>query len=466
LNGGSNDMVVAPDGAHAYVTGRDAVIAFSRDAGTGLLTFVEAEHDGVAGVDGLGGASRVAISADGASVYVIGATDDAVASFSRDTLTGALTFLEAHFDGVGGVDGLDNPSALALSPDGTSLYVASSDERALAVFARDPGTGLLTFLSAEHGGLDVDASGTGGSHVVAVSPDGTSVYVGGNGTVTAFDRDLGTGAVTLVQVDSEIAPRAFVAAGAIAVSPDGTLVYVAGADPSFPHDILIFGRDSGTGRLSLPILETQGRDPNTSFGRDIAITADGANLYTSGGASYASGFSGCDPTPAAGCSSGKGKISLKAGSKAFSSTWIELGDTLDLAGFGDPSTATTYALCVYQSNPTPELVLRAMAPAGGICRISRPPALPCWTAQTRLFSYKDPYEAPEGIKILRVPSLAARHPVKLLVKGKGDHVGFPSLPLTGVPVLVQLQASNGSCWESSYTTAVSNTPSSFRARTP
>ena len=47
------------------------------------------------------GASGVTVSPDGKYVYAIGASDDAVAVFSRDSATGKLTFVEVQKDGVG-----------------------------------------------------------------------------------------------------------------------------------------------------------------------------------------------------------------------------------------------------------------------------------------------------------------------------------------------------------------------------
>jgi cysteine-rich repeat protein len=54
---------------------------FARDGPSGALTFVERHADGIAGDDGLGGASSVAESPDGRHVYVSGFFDDAVAHF-------------------------------------------------------------------------------------------------------------------------------------------------------------------------------------------------------------------------------------------------------------------------------------------------------------------------------------------------------------------------------------------------
>ena len=67
---------------------------------------LEVQKDGVGGVDGIAYASALAISPDGAHVYVAGSRDDAVASFSRDPATGALTFLEAQKEGTAGVEGI------------------------------------------------------------------------------------------------------------------------------------------------------------------------------------------------------------------------------------------------------------------------------------------------------------------------------------------------------------------------
>ena len=68
------------------------------------LTFVEVQKDESGGVDGLDGAADVAVSPDGAYVYAAGFIDDALAVFSRDAGTGKLTFVEVQEDGTGGVD--------------------------------------------------------------------------------------------------------------------------------------------------------------------------------------------------------------------------------------------------------------------------------------------------------------------------------------------------------------------------
>ena len=89
------------------------------------LEFVEAQKEGVDGVDGLAGILSIALSADGKYVYAAGPSDDAVAVFRRDKATGGLTQVQIVRDGVGAVRGLNFASALAISPDGAHVYVTS-----------------------------------------------------------------------------------------------------------------------------------------------------------------------------------------------------------------------------------------------------------------------------------------------------------------------------------------------------
>jgi DNA-binding beta-propeller fold protein YncE len=150
------------------------------------------------------GGGGVAVSPDGTSVYVAGG--GGVAIFDRDPTTGALTQKSGTAGcvsetGTGGAcqDGVEvGGGGVAVSPDGTSVYVAGSG---LAIFDRDPRTGALTQKPGTAG--CVSETGTGGACQdgvaiggggVAVSPDGASVYVIGRDAVAIFDRDPRTGA--------------------------------------------------------------------------------------------------------------------------------------------------------------------------------------------------------------------------------------------------------------------------------
>src|SRR5437016_4251001 len=133
---GASGVAVSPDGRTVYATGEvdDALAVFHRDSATGALTFVEMKQDAVDGVDGLIGAHGVAVSPDGAHVYAAGSLENAVAVFGRDAATGKLTFIEVQREGQNGIVGLDRARALSVSPDGANLYVAGGYDDALVVF--------------------------------------------------------------------------------------------------------------------------------------------------------------------------------------------------------------------------------------------------------------------------------------------------------------------------------------------
>jgi DNA-binding beta-propeller fold protein YncE len=162
----------------------------------------------------------VAASADGKSVYVVSASSDGVAALSRNPTTGVLTQAAGVAGcvterGSGGTckDGtaLDDPTGIAISPDGKSVYVTSQGADGLAVFSRNTTTGELSQLPAGPGtnltGC-VTERGSGGDCAdgraledtvsVAVSGDNKNVYVASRADdgIAVFSRNLTTGALT------------------------------------------------------------------------------------------------------------------------------------------------------------------------------------------------------------------------------------------------------------------------------
>src|SRR5690606_37794336 len=111
--------VISPAGKHIYALALvdDAVTVFTRNMVTGTLTYSTAYQDGVGGVDVLDGAIDMAFSSDGKFAYVAGRDEDALAVFSRNDTTGALSFLEVHKNGIAGVVALDFVQFLVMSHD-------------------------------------------------------------------------------------------------------------------------------------------------------------------------------------------------------------------------------------------------------------------------------------------------------------------------------------------------------------
>ena len=235
-------------------------------------------------VEGLGRPSVVVVSPDGRHVYVTGAEAESVVVFSREPGTGRLTFVEAHFNEVNGVLGIDSPRGMAISPDGKSIYAAGGDDQAMAIFDRDPETGALTFVEA------VDVFGSDAevdrSHAVAVSPDNVSVYVTGtddsrkDGSVAVFDRDVDTGRLSLVEMvrNDVIGADGLRDLTWVTVSPDNRSVYVL----NVWHTMVVFSREPGASALTFAqLLEDNVDVPNNGLlgAHVVAVSPDNQHVY-------------------------------------------------------------------------------------------------------------------------------------------------------------------------------------------
>jgi 6-phosphogluconolactonase (cycloisomerase 2 family) len=265
-------IAVSPDGAHIYVCGeRDRAIAvYTQDPTSGRLSLVATYRDGEGGVQGLERPYDLVVSPDGAHVYAVSNSDDRLAVFARAPGTGALSLVQVLRDGVGGVDGLDGAVDVATSPDGSQVYVAASGDRAVAVFSRDPGTGTLTLVEVQRDGID------GAVTEIALSNDGAHLYAA-EGDVAVFARNGLTGALTLVEVADLPAARS------LAPSPGGEHLYVGLASQT--DFVAIMSRDPVTGMLSL--LGTVGsQHPLSSSLGSITVSPDGGQVYAHEGIGY------------------------------------------------------------------------------------------------------------------------------------------------------------------------------------
>jgi hypothetical protein len=165
---------------------------------------------------------------------------------------------------------------------------------------------------------------------------------------------------------------------------------------------------------------------------------------------------GCGPAPVSGCqpaATQKGRLQLGNGKLKWK--WTSSG-AVALADFGSPTTTTDYVLCLYDMSGEK---LSARAPADGTCGTK-----PCWkTVDSVGFKYADKDGTPDGVTKERLKAGTAGRG-RIQVKGGGPNLQLPTLPLT-TPVRVQLrQSSSSTCWEATYSTAITNTSSRFRAK--
>lgn len=137
---GPRHLVFHPDGGYAYVADEfsDSVSVYAFDGGTGQLTHLATESTIPAGFDGnTNTCADVHITPDGRFVYVSNRGHDSLAMFAVDPGTGLLTSL-------GQVPTEPRPREFEVSPRGRYAFAAGQDSGMLASYAIDQATGELT----------------------------------------------------------------------------------------------------------------------------------------------------------------------------------------------------------------------------------------------------------------------------------------------------------------------------------
>jgi DNA-binding beta-propeller fold protein YncE len=204
--------------------------------------------------------------------------------------------------------------AIAISPDGRNVYVASSKSDSIAIFDRDPKTGALTQPKGKGGCAAAKAAegcalalGLIGPNSVAVSPDGRNVYAtsrGGSSLVT-FLRNRATGAlrelppaasgcISGIAFPGCTPARALKDPDVVVISPDGRNVYVGAFAGS---SVASFSRAGAAGALTQLagtagcVAEggAEGCAPGVEIGaiEGMAISESGSAVYTAAAASSA-----------------------------------------------------------------------------------------------------------------------------------------------------------------------------------
>ena len=174
------------------------------------------------------------------------------------------------------------PLSLAVSPDGGSLYVAdgSSSNREIDQFTI-AASGLLTPKSPAAIGLPVLTD----PEAIAVSPDGTGLFVAAKSFAGSLLRYpiaaggvLGSTATADLATDPVGAPTA---PSSVVVSPNGQNVYVTGAEQSSSDDSVVSQFAIGAGGSVTPMTPLTVSTGSQAFAAGLAISPDGQHLYLS-----------------------------------------------------------------------------------------------------------------------------------------------------------------------------------------
>jgi DNA-binding beta-propeller fold protein YncE len=293
---GARAVAVSPDGANVYVAGGTAgdsvatsfgaVVILKRDPATGAIAETGClSSDGTDGRDGasgactptpsLLGADGVAVSPDGSTVFVSSSSSASVVAFSRDPATGSLTRL-------GCLQGTPRPggpcaaanlfsssSALAASADGSALYVSAPLEGAISTL-----TAAATTL----------ASGTGGSMSGASGPT-ASAKLASIFTIPPASMYLSNPCIAVNGLDGVCTVgTATQGLDDLALSPDGKQLYAA-APGSKAIDV--FATGPGGALTETGCLKVQAPPGLCGAGKlmrapdQLAVSPDGQNVYAS-----------------------------------------------------------------------------------------------------------------------------------------------------------------------------------------
>jgi DNA-binding beta-propeller fold protein YncE len=311
-----SDVAVSPDGKSVYAVAfsSDAVLHYFRGP-DGRLSYDGCVNndgsDGCANLPGtpIDGASAVAVSADGNSVYVTGANVGTIVHFTRSAPDGQIVFggclgdLTADACGALPTMPLSGATDVAVSPDGTSVYVTAGAANTVSHFFRDA-EGRLGYdgclgSEAGNGCVDLPAAPLGNPRAVTVSPDGKSVYVAASRTnaVAHLFRAPGgqivyDGCISQFGAQSCATAPSLAAPGDVEVSPDNRSVYVTNETGdtvthfarALPEGQIVF-KSCVANRGEHGCADLAGRPLDRPL--SIALSADGSSAYVASFDSYA-----------------------------------------------------------------------------------------------------------------------------------------------------------------------------------
>jgi WD40 repeat protein len=278
---------VSPDSSTVYSSGRDNVGMFTiaYRAATGASVWLQ--H--YTGAQSGGGASAVAVSPDGSTVYVTGgvmvsSSDEEYATVAYQAATGTMRWAQVQ-NGTSGSFGDDSEAtALAVSPDGSAVFVTG-----LLTAPAGASYGTVAYGAAAGTKLWFQQYETPSATVLndfaaalAVSPDGTQVFVTGaaNDAYGTLAYTAATGAQQWIELYH---PGCCNTASSVAVSPDGSTVYVTGT-AAYPHKsskVATLAYNAATGATSW-LQHYPGDQSGLGEGRAVAVSPDGSAVFVTG----------------------------------------------------------------------------------------------------------------------------------------------------------------------------------------
>jgi len=218
----------------------NAQTAYIADWGTSTVTVVNVATGKVTDTINVGGyPTGVSVSPDGNKVYVANWGDGTISVISTAADTVLATIPVTGF-----------PEGVDVSPNGKKLYVVNND-----------GSGIVSVINTTtYLVIDTIAAGAEYSEGIAVSTDGSKVYVADyqNNTVNVIDTLTNTVSATIPVSNEPFG---------IAVSPDGKKVYVANSSENL---VSVINTANNTGIDTIEV---------GSYPMGLTVSPDGSKVY-------------------------------------------------------------------------------------------------------------------------------------------------------------------------------------------
>ena len=166
------------------------------------------------------GPAGVVVSPDGKRAYVANTGSNTVSVINNEPASVNYNTV------ISTVSVGSSPSALAISPDGTRLYVANTGSRTVSVINIDTATNTYQRIDANPSTSSMDIGVGSSPSALAISPDGTRLYVANRGSNTVSVIDTATN--KLIDANPSIFSRNIgVGSSPSALAVSDTRLYVA-----------------------------------------------------------------------------------------------------------------------------------------------------------------------------------------------------------------------------------------------
>jgi outer membrane protein assembly factor BamB len=274
-----SSLAVSPDGKTVFIAAPNQAAASGDDyatvayrAATGARLWTQ-RYNGPANHSDV--PTAVAVSPAGTTVFVTGLSETGTggsgyATIAYNAATGAQLWV-TRYDGPARSD--DVAKSVAVSPAGTAVFVTGYTAKGAVTAAYNAATGAQLWAKSDPGHV---------ASSVAVSPDGKDVFITGDATV-AYRASTGA------QLWAKNYHGRY--AVSVAISPDGAKVFVTGVKylTGAQSDYITIGyRASGT-RLWT---QRYGDPAHDNAAAAVAVSPDGATVFVTGRRGDAQGRSG------------------------------------------------------------------------------------------------------------------------------------------------------------------------------